>query len=63
MFIQTIKSLKTKVFLGGTIRNHFKEWFKNQMWLNNILIIFDNCKFYFFHVYPLQGAINKSQNN
>jgi len=53
--------------LGGTTRNHFKEWLRNQKWLNHFprpfpLIFFNFLNLYYiylfiFHVYPLHGLI------
>jgi len=47
--------------LGGTTRNHLKEWLRNQKWSNhflgpNTLNIFISISF-FFNVYPLHALI------
>jgi hypothetical protein len=47
--------------LGGIIRNHLKEWLRNQKWLNhflqlNSLNIFITINF-FSYVYPLYAVI------
>jgi len=48
-----------KIFLSDTTKNHLKEWFKNQKWLNNIFKSdLSQLQFIlFFHVYPLHAKI------
>jgi len=53
--VNTWNDLKVKVWLGGTTKNHLKEWLRNQNWSNNIprsslLNVFNVIEVFFPHL-------------
>jgi len=53
--------LRAKPFSGGTIRNHFKEWSRNQKLIKSFVRALSFKCFhndiYIFHIYPLDALI------
>ncbi len=61
-FIWRVKNPWVNPSLGGTLRNHLKEWLRNKKQPNHFFssfkFFFHNNSNFFFHVYPLHILIN-----